>query len=1045
MSFSTASVPGEKVYSAAGINLFAFFLLLFLGLFPYRSWGQCTLTCIDVQVSLNDQCTAFIEPQLLLSGNPGPGCLDHLVVHIFDGNGNLIPTSPLITGDYVNKTLTGTVIDTLTGNYCSGELHVEDKLAPTMVCEDITVTCFDPTDPASIGMPGVDDNCTGSPTVTFVDNPIYTNCTDSDTILMINRLWSASDASGNTAHCIQKILVVRPPLSALVMPPDRDGVHAPPLYCPATDTSPAITGFPSYNGTAIDSICGFESFFTEVEVFTCAGSYSLFREWEVYDGCRGESTVHTQFIEVLDSLPPMMGCPNDVFVNTSNQDCTATVIFPQPATFDSCGSTVNIAVEGSFGLVQGTTIYNLESGVYNTTCIATDECGNTATCQFQITVHDVVPPVAVSVSNPNISLLPTSPTLVNAATFDDGSWDNCGAVTLAVRRLDSPFCDGDDSTPFGPNVPFFCCDVGHPVWIELRVSDQDGNTSTSLSSAQVFDNLNPGILCPNDLTLDCGKDFTDFVITGLPTASDNCPDFEITYSDSIQLSNCGVGFVWRNWMIEDAGGRKAACTQTITIKNQDPFYINPVDPTDPTDDIIWPLDFSSPSCGAGLEPENLPMENGFPQILADTTNCMVIAYNYSDTYLNSPSACVEILRTWLVVDWCQFNPINQTGIWEYIQVIHITNSEPPVILGTCEDLVFCSFDSDCAGGDVSLFIEAEDDCTPSAQLGFEYEVDLYDDGTKDETGEGSEINGNYPLGTHRFTFFVDDACGNRTSCSKNFTIEDCKNPTPYCEDLIVEIMDLPDPMIEVSAEEFNVGSFDNCSDTSALTFSYSADTSDSTRIFTCSNVGINTVEMWVTDEQGNQDYCVVNLKVQNNLAACASQISISGALDTESGSPVANAIVTLNSSDSLTTSSDGLFLFEFLQTGGDYTILPSKLTDADNGVTTYDMVLISRHILGVTLLSSPYQQIAADVNRSGSVSTLDLVEIRKVILGLQSGFPNNTSWRFIDKSYHFTNPGNPFQESFPESISFNNLTSMEIANFVAVKVGDVNGSADPLE
>lgn len=164
---------------------------------------------------------------------------------------------------------------------------------------------------------------------------------------------------------------------------------------------------------------------------------------------------------------------------------------------------------------------------------------------------------------------------------------------------------------------------------------------------------------------------------------------------------------------------------------------------------------------------------------------------------------------------------------------------------------------------------------------------------------------------------------------------------------------------------------------------------------------------------------------------------------TEAGSPVANVMVTLNSSDCLSTSNDGLFLFEFLEGKEVRSILPSKLSDADNGVTTFDMVLISRHILGLVPLDTPYKQITADANRSGSVSTLDMVEIRKVILGLQPGFAQNTSWRFID-NYLFPDPADPFEGPFPEFISFNNLSGLEIADFIAVKIGDVNGSADPL-
>jgi hypothetical protein len=111
-------------------------------------------------------------------------------------------------------------------------------------------------------------------------------------------------------------------------------------------------------------------------------------------------------------------------------------------------------------------------------------------------------------------------------------------------------------------------------------------------------------------------------------------------------------------------------------------------------------------------------------------------------------------------------------------------------------------------------------------------------------------------------------------------------------------------------------------------------------------------------------------------------------------------------------------------------------------VTTYDLVLISRHILGIQNLNSPYKVIAADANKSNSVTTLDMVVIRKVILQIEPGFANNTSWRFVNKDFVFANPANPFAAQFPEVVNYNNLTLSDLnADFVAIKVGDVNGSA----
>jgi len=123
-----------------------------------------------------------------------------------------------------------------------------------------------------------------------------------------------------------------------------------------------------------------------------------------------------------------------------------------------------------------------------------------------------------------------------------------------------------------------------------------------------------------------------------------------------------------------------------------------------------------------------------------------------------------------------------------------------------------------------------------------------------------------------------------------------------------------------------------------------------------------------------------------------------------------------------------------------YTVTPSKNDGVRCGVTTFDLVTITKHILGVQPLGSPYKIIAADANNSGGVSTFDLVELRKLILHIYETLPNNTSWRFVDKSYVFPNLTNPFLPTFPESVHVNSGAFPADASFVAIKVGDVNGS-----
>ena len=135
------------------------------------------------------------------------------------------------------------------------------------------------------------------------------------------------------------------------------------------------------------------------------------------------------------------------------------------------------------------------------------------------------------------------------------------------------------------------------------------------------------------------------------------------------------------------------------------------------------------------------------------------------------------------------------------------------------------------------------------------------------------------------------------------------------------------------------------------------------------------------------------------------------------------------------------FQFKNLAEGHDYTLIPKNDKEVKNGLSTLDLILITRHILGINVLDSPYKMIAADINRSASISTLDLIQLRKVILNIDTEFANNTSWRFVDADYFFPDPNNPWKEYFPEIKNINNLKGAPVINFVAVKVGDVNYSA----
>jgi len=225
--------------------------------------------------------------------------------------------------------------------------------------------------------------------------------------------------------------------------------------------------------------------------------------------------------------------------------------------------------------------------------------------------------------------------------------------------------------------------------------------------------------------------------------------------------------------------------------------------------------------------------------------------------------------------------------------------------------------------------------------------------------------------------------------------------------------------------------------------------------FDCTELGTRCVELWAIDAAvpANADFCETYLIVQDNFGVCpnADQINVAGALKTEMADGVEEGTVYIEGTSTFTppysyfdlSDADGMYLVaNNVPLDATFVIAPEKDDNPLNGVTTYDLVLISKHILGVEPFDSPYKMIAADANKSGSITTFDMIELRKLILGIYNDLPNNTSWRFVDKSFSFPNVNNPFQTAFPETISVADAMLSQIGeDFVGVKIGDVNGTA----
>ncbi len=946
------------------------------------------------------------------------------------------------------------------------------------------------------------------------------------TVTTIQRTWTITSASsGTTSTCVQDIVVKRFPTENLVMPPDYDGFDHAPFLCsdffslnakgePQLDLTmltadslpaPIITGMPETIFGDID-LCGSTAINFEDQKFEICGdfSYKILRTWTILDWCENAApvTTHQQIIKVIDIEKPIVVAPADtIMVFTIGFDCQADWNIEPPAFVYDCGFALNpermtysvdylladpetgtAPVDGDYisdnvfdtdGDGIPDVIRNLPLDTTWVRYTVEDDCGNIGSALTEIVVKDNKKPTPVCTEYVVVSLGDDGCTRVEAISFDENSYDNCGVERYEVRRLDIV----DD---FDPYVDYCCEDFGKELIVELKVLDHFGNFNTCITKVVLQNPLQFAIAeRPEDIELDCrdldqlptGASFEDdfVVINNLNDAV--CPH-TIVCEDPKEISainECGNGRYVVNCTITSGIGEVLTENIQITFTNTNVF--------DSENGVDWsPLEAYTTnildSCPneLTLDPENSDI--GMPIIL--DYECSQMAITYEDQIFDEvENACLRILRTWTIIDWCTYDPNDGStdGIATHVQVIKINDIELPefncpvtleTLYGSGTGCYLNTSGIDTIGILVLSEEEGFDECSDLSgkEVDVTYEIDYHKDGTIDSLGTGRNANGVHQFGCHFITWTIVDYCENVNSCTYEFCIQDDKAPTPYCLSEAVVVTMNETGSATVWANEFDLGSTDNITGNCnyiPLEFTLmnpeNGLSSNNSLTFDCDDIpnGISQeipLQMWVTDEFGNSDYCEVTLIFQDNSHnACDSENDepsrVGGYVYTEENEMIEDAMISINGAgytNQITTTA-GEYLFDNIPMNSSYMIDAEKEDNVLNGLSTLDLVLIQKHILGIEELSSPYKIIAADANKNQSVSAIDLIVLRKLILGINSSFPNDEMpWRFVESTQEFADDSNPFP--YNEQIALNNVDQLAMnEDFVAIKIGDVNGTA----
>ena len=184
------------------------------------------------------------------------------------------------------------------------------------------------------------------------------------------------------------------------------------------------------------------------------------------------------------------------------------------------------------------------------------------------------------------------------------------------------------------------------------------------------------------------------------------------------------------------------------------------------------------------------------------------------------------------------------------------------------------------------------------------------------------------------------------------------------------------------------------------------------------------LQPWL-DPIGSGVTFLAGMENPTNLSAA----NISGSIKNHANEGVGQVKVYLDSFPYINTTTDENGFFHLLGVPRNMTHLIkfSRNENPLNGITASDILRIQKHLLGIEPFTENYQLLAADVNNSSSISAIDMIEIRKLILLINNDFPQSKSWTFEPKELSLN----------VNSDDINNLT------IEGIKMGDANGTADP--
>ncbi len=615
---------------------------------------------------------------------------------------------------------------------CQQTLYLEDNSIPVInnCPSDIVIDLSADCDSTAVwAVPTAEDDCGIQLfTTTHFSGTAFPSGTTAVT-------YTAQDYCGNQSTCSFNVTVTGSCCSSPTIACPVDVVR-----CPVTgNITPSSTGVAT--ATASDASCPAPTVsYTDniVSSGPCLGAQEIDRLWTATDG--SFTTSCTQRISVIDNTNPVItNTPSNITITGSGNNCQVAATWNAPLATDNCD------------LASWTSNYDsgdlFTEGVTTVIYTAVDNCGNTATSSFTVTIICVCNTAPVITCPANYFSCPTNPstspsvTGVATATVADA---NCGTPNVAYTDVvvSTGPCTGET--------------LIQRTWT-ATIANNNSLTTECLQTITISDNSVPSITnIPADLTVSgTGANCSVPATWTVPTATDDCGIASLTSNHNSGSSfNSGVTTV--SYTATDNCGHTSVATFTVTVScatcNTPPILNCPADYT---------------GCPTTGYPE--PSFSGTATATNSGTNCSgAPLVTYTDV-VNSNGSCANaynITRTWTAT-----NPNDASLFTTCTQEIVLTDNGGPSITNIPADITVHGNGSNCNIPVKWAAPQVNDDCGVASFNSTHDPGDIFSEGTTTVIYTATDNCGNSIVET--FTVTVDCLAGCSTppsiSCPANLT------------------------------------------------------------------------------------------------------------------------------------------------------------------------------------------------------------------------------------------------------------------------------------